>query len=130
MLSSLLKNTAVHVAFAFVAMGGWAVYANTAHPMPKAILAGLVQGSISAALTLFLKRSVDWMRPKFSTNAGYLMPALIASLASAGLLVAVHYLAKTPEIVKTIAVPLTVSALYIFTYNFMRQHGARHKAHD
>jgi hypothetical protein len=130
LLASALKSTAVHVAFAFVAMGGWAVYANAAHPMPKPLLAGLVQGSMSAVLTLLLKRSVDWMRPRFPQIAGYAAPALIASLASAALLICAHMLAGTPEIAKTIAVPLTVSATYIFTYNILRQHGTRHIGHD
>ncbi|MGJ8616413.1 MAG: hypothetical protein ACSHWS_06195 [Sulfitobacter sp.] len=121
----LLKSTYVHVAFAFAAMGGWAIFANSEHPMPKPIVAGLVQGSISAVLTLFLKRSVDWMRPKFRRLAGYVLPALIASLASTVLLIMAHTLAATPEITTTIVVPLTVSALYIFSYNFMRQLGTR-----
>ena len=129
-LGTLLKSTPVHVAFAFAAMGSWAIYANAGHPMPKPVVAGLVQGTISAGLTLFLKRSVDWMRPKFPRMAGYVAPAMIASLASAVLLVTAHQLAGTPEIAKTIAVPLTVSALYIITYNITRQHGARPTAYD
>lgn len=129
-LSAALKSTSLHVAFAFVAMGGWAIFANSTHPMPKALLAGLVQGSISAALTLFLKRTVDWMRPRFSHGAGHVAPALIASLASAMLLVTAHLLAGTPEVARTIAVPLLVSASYIFTYNFLSQHRSKDTPHD
>ncbi len=129
-LSAALKSTSLHVAFAFVAMGGWAIFANSTHPMPKPLLAGLVQGSISAALTLFLKRTVDWMRPRFSHGAGHVAPALIASLASAMLLVTAHLLAGTPEVARTIAVPLLVSASYIFTYNFLSQHRSKDTPHD
>ncbi|MGB7244063.1 MAG: hypothetical protein WBC93_18510 [Sulfitobacter sp.] len=116
-----LKSTRVHVAFAFVVMGGWAIYANLAHPMPKLVLAGLVQGGISAGLTLFLKRSVDWMRPKFPFAIGHVAPAVIASAVSAAGLITAHRLAGTPEVAKTVLVPLAVSVSYILTYNFIRQ---------
>ncbi|WP_274574242.1 hypothetical protein [Sulfitobacter sp. PR48] len=129
-LSAALKSTPLHVAFAFVAMGGWAIFANSTHAMPKPLLAGLVQGSISAALTLFLKRTVDWMRPRFSYGTGHVAPALIASMASAMLLVTAHLLAGTPEVARTIAVPLLVSASYIFTYNFLSQHRSEDRTHD
>ena len=128
--ASLLKRTSVHVIFAFVAMGSWAFYANIAHPTPTPLIAGMVQGIISAALTLFLKGSVDWMRPRFSYTLGYFMPALIAVCASAALLITAHSVAGTPEITTTIAVPLMVSSLYIFTYNIMRQLGTRQIADD
>ncbi|MDU9004444.1 hypothetical protein [Sedimentitalea todarodis] len=129
-LSAALKSTPLHVAFAFLAMGGWAIYANAAHPMPGPLPAGLVQGSISAGLTLFLKRTVDWLRPTFSQGIGHVAPALIASSASAILLIIAHMLAGTPEIAKTIAVPLLVSASYILTYNFMSQRRAREEQHE
>jgi len=111
-------------------MGGWAIYVNGSYPAPKPLVAGFVQGSISAGLTLFLKRTVDGMRPKFPYGIGHVAPALIASLTSACLLVALHYLASTPEIIRTIAVPLLVSASYIFTYNFMRQREAKDEADE
>ncbi len=117
----VLKSTVVHVGFAFLAMGGWAFLANAGHPVQERLLAGVVQGAMSALLTLFLKRSVDWMRPRFPHGAGYWAPALIASLASATLLVCIHLAAGTPEILATVAVPLTVSVTYIFTYNILRQ---------
>ncbi|MEP6017001.1 MAG: hypothetical protein ABJ251_00770 [Paracoccaceae bacterium] len=129
-LSNALKSTPLHVAFAFLAMGGWAIYANGAHSMPKPLLAGLVQGSISAGLTLFLKRAVDWMRPKFGIGLGHVAPALIASLASASLLVIAHLLAGTPEIIKTIGIPLLVSASYIFSYNFITQCRTKEEPHE
>ena len=129
-LSIVLKSTWLHVAFAFIAMGGWAIFANADHDMPKPLVAGLVQGSISAGLTLFLKRTVDWMRPKFPYVVGHAAPALIASLASATLLVVAHRLAGTPEIIRTIAVPLLVSASYIFTYNFLTQRKARNEPYE
>ncbi|MBV1866989.1 MAG: hypothetical protein KUG69_03645 [Marinosulfonomonas sp.] len=89
--------------------------------MPDPLLAGLVQGAMSALLTFFLKRSVDWMRPKFSRNPGFWAPPLIAGLVSTSFLFCGHYLAETPEILTTIAVPTTVAVIYIFSYNIIRQ---------
>ena len=53
------ENSLVHMGIAFLAMGGWAAFANRAHPMPEPLVAGLVQGALSAAITLVLKRMVE-----------------------------------------------------------------------
>lgn len=45
---SAAGGSARHMALAFVAMGGWAALANRAHPMPDPLIAGLVQGALSA----------------------------------------------------------------------------------
>ncbi len=102
-------------------MGGWAVWANAGHGMRAALLAGLVQGMLSGALTLGLKRSVDWMRPRFAGLLAYTLPPIIAGGCSAVLLITSHLLAGTPEVLATIAVPLIVSLTYIFAYNILRQ---------
>ena len=44
---------------AFIAMGSWATFANLAHPMPRPLIAGVVQGTLSALITLFLKRMIE-----------------------------------------------------------------------
>lgn len=62
----MASNTFVHVAFGFCAMGAWAVFANRAHPLPQALLAGFVQGAISGTLTLFLKKFLEWMSQRLS----------------------------------------------------------------
>jgi len=41
-LARLMRSSVVHVAFAFVAMGSWAAFANRAHPMPAPLHAGLL----------------------------------------------------------------------------------------
>ncbi|MCR6644022.1 MAG: hypothetical protein NVV62_05605 [Terricaulis sp.] len=51
------QSTLAHVAFGFLAMGGWALFANREHPLEAMLLAGLVQGTISGLLTLGLKNS-------------------------------------------------------------------------
>ena len=113
---SLLQNKAVHGAGGFLLMGGWAVYANRAHEMPGPLVAGLVQGLLTAVITLFLKRviehifrhSVGWQR--------FARPPLAAFVISVALLTIVHTIAGTPSLLATISVPITVSTVYAFLY--------------
>jgi hypothetical protein len=132
----MASSTFVHVAFGFLAMGAWAVFANRDHPLEQALLAGFVQGLISGTLTLFLKKFLEWMsaymerrRPRRhapalageGVGAPYwlqlVLPPLITATAIATILVTAHTLAGTPEILATIAVPFTVSTSYAILYN-------------
>lgn len=114
----LMRSSVVHVAFAFLAMGSWAAFANRAHPMPALLQAGLIQGALSAAITLFLKRGIEDLSRRFTGIVALLAPPLIAGLASASLLTVIHTVGGTPEIGRTIAVPLTVATSYAALYNF------------
>lgn len=112
-----MHSSAVHVAFAFLAMGGWAAFANRAHPMPAPLLAWLIQGALSAVITLFLKRGVEALATRLPGKTALFAPPLLAALVSASLLTAIHTLAGTPEIGRTIAVPLSVATGYAALYN-------------
>lgn len=122
----MASNTFVHVAFGFIAMGAWAVFANRDHPLPQALLAGLVQGLISGTLTLFLKKGLERMSAMFFRGrdhnggrniAALFVPPAITATAIAIILTIAHTLAGTPEVLATIAVPLTVSTSYAILYN-------------
>jgi hypothetical protein len=117
-LAGLMRSSIVHVGFAFLAMGSWAAFANRAHPMPAPLYAGLLQGAISATITLVLKRVIEYLASRFSGLAALLAPPVIAGLVSASLLTLLHRLSGTPEIAKTIAVPLTVATSYAALYNY------------
>lgn len=117
-LARLMRSSIVHVGFAFLAMGSWAAFANRAHPMPAPLQAGLLQGAISATITLVLKRAIEYLASRFSGLAALLAPPVIAGLVSASLLTLLHTLGGTPEIAKTIAVPLTVATSYAALYNY------------
>lgn len=112
------SSSIVHVLFAFLAMGGWALFANRAYQMPRPLISGVVQGSVSACLTLFLKSAIEFLSRRFSGIAAYWAPPLIACVASTAVLVAIHAASETPEILKTIAVPLLVSTSYAAIYNY------------
>lgn len=100
-------------------MGGWAIYANSGHPMPKPLLAGLIQGTLSGAITYALKRTLDGLRAAMSRSLGWWLPPVIALACSLCLLIGAHWLAGTPEILRTISVPYSVASLYAITYNFL-----------
>ena len=117
-LARLARSSAVHMGFAFLAMGGWAVFANRGHAMPAPLIAGIVQGVLSACITLFLKRVVEAIAARLTGLPALAVPPLAAFAISMTLLVTLHRLAGTPEILATIAVPLTVATTYAALYNF------------
>ncbi len=117
-LARLMRSSIVHVGFAFLAMGSWAAFANRAHPMPAPLYAGLLQGAISATITLVLKRAIEYLASRFSGLTALLAPPAIAGLVSTSLLTLLHTIGGTPEITKTIAVPLTVATSYAALYNY------------
>ena len=111
------RSSAVHMAGAFVLMGGWAALANRGHPMGARLLAGLVQGTLSAVITLGLKRMVEAMAQRLPGRAALALPPVAAFCLSAALLTTLHRLTGTPEILATIALPLTVSTAYAALYS-------------
>lgn len=117
-VARLMRSSVVHVAFAFVAMGGWAAFANRAHSMPAPLQAGLIQGALSAVITLVLKRGIEVLARRFSGLAALLVPPVVAGAVSASLLTTIHMVGGTPEIGRTIAIPLTVATSYAALYNF------------
>ena len=110
-------NTYVHVAFAFIVMGGWAAFANRDHSLPQIVLAGVVQGTISALLTLGLKKFLESFRGPGKDAAARVVPPQMTASAILIILYAAHTLANTPEIWTTIAFPFTVSTTYAILYN-------------
>lgn len=118
--ATLLRSTVIHVAFAFVAMGAWAAFANRGHGAQAMGLAFVVQGALSGLITLVLKRWLERAHGRLFLALGAwprrLLGPLISCAAIAALLWTGHSLAGTPEILGTIAVPWSVSTLYAFVY--------------
>ncbi len=114
-LAALARASAVHVGVAFGAMGGWALFANRAHGA-AAIAPALVQGTISGLITLVLKRVLEAFSARLGGPLAYVLPPLATASVILALLVAVHTLIGTPEILATIAVPWSVSTGYAILY--------------
>jgi hypothetical protein len=122
------ESTAFHVAFGFALMGGWAMFANRNHPLPDVLLAGLVQGTISATLTLFLKKGLERMSAMFLRApqsdegqgrgiAALIVPPIITAALIFTILFTAHTVAGTPEVGVTISFPFAVSTAYAILYN-------------
>jgi hypothetical protein len=97
-------------------MGGWTLWANASHGLAAAWLPALVQGAISGAITLVLKRALETMAARLSGPTAYVVPPVITATVILALLIGVHRLIGTPEIARTIAVPWSVSTLYAIIY--------------
>lgn len=111
-----VRSSPLHMVVAFLGMGGWAVLANRAHPMPGPLIAGLVQGALSAAITLGLKRGVETLARHLPGRSALFVPPVAAWAASAALLTSMHRLAGTPEVLATILVPNAVATIYATLY--------------
>ncbi|QFT82468.1 hypothetical protein FIU89_17720 [Roseovarius sp. THAF27] len=103
-------------------MGGWAVFANAAHPMPTPLVSGVVQGVLSATITLALKAVIEHLLPRISGLPGLILSPLACAAISVTLLSLVHRAVGTPEIATTLALPVTVATSYAALYNHRLRH--------
>ena len=115
-LSSVARSSWVHVAFAFVAMGGWALFANRAHGLSRAVPPALLQGALSAGLTFGIKRGIEARFRSLEGLTALIVPPVLSCSIVLALLVGAHTLARTPEVWATIAVPYAVSSTYAVAY--------------
>ncbi|HLK25779.1 MAG TPA: hypothetical protein VKT30_14085 [Caulobacteraceae bacterium] len=115
-LAAFARSTLVHVAFAFLAMGAWAVFANRAAGLAHALTAGLVQGLASGAITLALKRFLEAASMRLSGVWALVAPPAISCSAILVLLVTAHRLAGTAHVWATISLPWAVSSTYAWVY--------------
>jgi hypothetical protein len=114
-IAAVARATVTHVAFAFLAMGAWTLFANREHGS-AAIVPALAQGTLSGLITLVLKRSLEAMARRLAGPAAYIVPPLVTASVILATLIGVHTLIGTPEIAATIAVPWSVSTLYAIIY--------------
>lgn len=116
-MQRLLKSSLVHIAFGFLAMGGWALFANRDHGLAGAWLPALVQGMLSGALTGVLKKTLEALDGRLAGALAYAVPPAVTAGSILALLTLVHTAIGTPEVIATIAVPWSVSTLYAIVYN-------------
>ncbi|MDP2260602.1 MAG: hypothetical protein Q8J89_12900 [Caulobacter sp.] len=116
-MERLLKSSLVHIAFGFLAMGSWALFANREHGLAGAWLPALAQGTISGALTGVLKKTLEVLDGRLKGAPALIVPPAITAGSILTLLLLVHTAIGTPEVIATIAVPWSVSTLYAIVYN-------------
>ncbi len=121
-IAKCMRSTMAHVSCSFVLMGSWAFFANMAHPMPKPLIAAILQGALSGVITLIMKKALErvfsyWVS-KGQPKAGLFATPLTVCTVSASSLLACHAIAGTPELIATILVPSSVALFYAFVYTF------------
>jgi len=116
-MERVLKSSLVHVAFGFLLMGGWTLFANREHGLAAAWLPALVQGGLSGVLTGLLKKTLETLDGKLAGALAFVAPPAITAGSILLVLTLIHRLIGTPELVATIAFPWTVSTLYAVVYN-------------
>lgn len=124
-VAGLARSGAVHGTFAFLAMGAWAAFANRDHGPAAMATAGVIQGAISCAITLILKRSLEAMFARLAGSAAVIVLPLVTMAVVLAVLLAIHTVAGTPEVWATIAVPYTVSSSYAWIYTLALRRMAR-----
>ena len=114
---SIFRSSAAHMAFGFLLMGGWALFANRAHGLEGSWLPALAQGVVSALLTGVIKKAIEWMDGRIGGPLAYVVPPLVTASSILAVLVTMHSLIGTPEVAATIAFPWSISTLYAIIYN-------------
>ena len=114
--AALARSSAVHVAFAFLAMGAWAVFANRSAGLSHALIAGLVQGALSGGITLGLKRFLEAASARLTGVWSMIVPPATSCAVVLGLLVGAHLSAGTRNVWATISLPYAVSSTYAWVY--------------
>ena len=122
-LATLARSSPVHVAFAFLAMGAWAVFANRFVGLSHALTAGLVQGALSGGITLVLKRFLETASARLPGVWAVVAPPTISCAVILAVLVGAHLIAGTRNILATISLPYAVSSTYAWVYSWAMARG-------
>jgi len=117
-LATLARSHLAHLAGAFLVMGSWAFVANRGHGVESAMAAALLQGAMSALVTLSLKTFIEKLALRMSGGAALAVPPVAAFAAVGLVLILLHRLNGTPEVVATIALPLTAATGYAAGYSY------------
>jgi hypothetical protein len=116
------RLTILSVFFAFIVWGGWAFWINlSGGDTAQAVRSGLTQGIYSGVMTLYMSYAVSFFCKKTQgRRLWWLWPTLVTVGPLSVLSVIAHILNHTPNVAKTVAVPLLVATLYCLwlTRNF------------
>ena len=104
---------------AFSMWGGWTAYINHNHGLTTSLISGSAQGIQSAISTFFGTVFIEWLYKRFGhLKAGAFIVGTITSANSLLIMLLLHYIVGTPEILLTIAPVITMATLYCYSYAF------------
>jgi hypothetical protein len=113
----------ISATLAFALWGGWAYYVNaltTGEGTASPLTSGLTQGTGSFLITLVLVRAVAWLYHRLPPRPLRLvLPGLITVTVTGTCLATAHALVGTPDIVQTVAPPLSVALAFCIYTAFM-----------
>ncbi len=104
-------------AVAFAVYGAWAGFANRGHGLDAALRAFAVQGCSSAFVTGTVAAVIEWAHLRLPrTRASAAMAVGCGVLFATAFHVTLHALAGTPELARTVAVPVLANVVYASGY--------------
>ncbi|MEH6541875.1 hypothetical protein [Halopseudomonas sp.] len=107
------RGRLVAMLLAFLIWGGWALFANWRNDPTHALVAGLLQGAFSAALTLLMAMTVTALFRRLPDNPlRVALPALLIVSVSFTLLFLLHSWHQTPALWQTIIPPSSMAFAY------------------
>lgn len=101
--------------FAFFLWGIWAAYVNKDSTLNQRLLSGILQGSLSLVLTVVMVGIVNFFYQQFENSKMKLILPSVLTISCTGTLLSIaHFLANTPNIIRTILPPLCVGLAFCF----------------
>lgn len=115
----------ISATLAFVVWGGWAWYVNQLRDAPEALSpigSGLIQGTASCLVTLFMLRSVTTLFHLFAPHpARFFLPAVLTTGLTGSCISMAHIFAGTANVAGTV-IPGIVVALCFNTLTCWKLH--------
>ncbi len=104
---------------ALILWGLWAFFSNAQHGLSSGLKAGLIQGTASFLITIYLKFSVVSLASRFSAEPlRFIIPPTLTVVTTGSALLLIHHGLHTPEIARTITPPIIVATLYCFYLSY------------
>lgn len=112
------RNWARVALLAGTVQGCWAAFANHEHGAMIALRAGLAQAAVSALGGATMTLLMEWLFSLPRRRWARFAASALGSIAVFGtLIVGVHWLRGTPNLLRTIALPGTILPIYAVVYS-------------
>jgi hypothetical protein len=123
-----LRGVVVAAASALL-FGGWALWMNADHGWRAALTAGATQTFASFTTTFFIALVMEGLAATTPDPRGKFVRAFLGSILVAGpYMIALHWLAGTPDLWATLSVPFATGGAFGFAYSANLMRAARSAA--
>lgn len=130
-IKNWVRSKIFHGILAFFLWGGWALYANWAHGIRSSMTSAIAQGVLSFGITNFMAISMEFLL-KFSKKpmVQFFYAVFGTCTVQLSMLVGVHIIVNTPELLSTVFPAAVVAFSYcvFYTLGLIRvQNSVSHK---